>query len=664
MRFQTLLSGLVLGISFTCSAIAAPVFLVQLGSHASKDESIQQWQKLSTEYAEKLAGMDFQSSEVILPPAGRKVYRLQAGPLPSRLDAISLCGTMHEAGNDCFVVESATFTPETSYVAPIANASGENDMNKNPGNASDESTLASLFDFSSDASDGAQLAAMAPAAMPATLPDTTTAEVAANTAIELAQNTTTAVSKAVNQAESLAISGQESTQKDSYYMPWDRGFWTSDEAEDAQEIAAVAQEENTSAMYMAQAEQEPTPVVAPAAAMAARDTAPNVPEYIEDQDSARAVSAVPAFIEERQQAQAERAPQPIMGVVPPRRPEVYPLPRATSQAEANAVKARLRQAATKELERQTPPPKRTAATQARGTIVNDQYRPAALPALRAPRQVAAAQPIQQPRMVAVNAAPARPAMPSGSAQVEVAEAIPVPLSEAPQAIVSPENEEYVFLGRRARAWGASPSRNFAQKTVWAKIQYFASKRAAMEFWNQLRAQYPQTTYQLRARITKPYTRHEATEKVSLQLGPFLKSSDVGVVCNLVKESPVTCGLARDMGSDSAANTPRYRPDDRGYATMRNNATSQSPRAARGTNYWVQLGAYPTKAAAYQAWNRLKAKHPYSLESRVANVTRPLHSSSTRATYRLRTGPFSIRAGAEQLCQGIKNGQSGCVVVSE
>lgn len=106
------------------SAAAAPVFLLQFGSFEERTEAEARLSQLKTKHAGVFAKLDTGVREVTLPPDNLKVYRTQAGPLPTRADAQSVCSQLASNGDECYVVETAmvasagTPAPAAAPVAP------------------------------------------------------------------------------------------------------------------------------------------------------------------------------------------------------------------------------------------------------------------------------------------------------------------------------------------------------------------------------------------------------------------------------------------------------------------------------------------------------------------------------------------------------------------
>lgn len=83
--------------------------------------------------------------------------------------------------------------------------------------------------------------------------------------------------------------------------------------------------------------------------------------------------------------------------------------------------------------------------------------------------------------------------------------------------------------------------------------------------------------------------------------------------------------------------------------------------ARSGAFLVQLGAFPSEAAARDAWRDAERRNrslfgPF--EPRVVSTT-----SNGGTLYRLRTGPFANRADANQFCSRVGRATPGCFVVA-
>lgn len=105
-------------------ALAAPAhadstFLIQLGTSDSEKSAMEKWDAVKTKNADLVGSLTLHIAEVALPPGNEVSYRTQVGPVSTRGQATSLCGTLQSRGVDCYVVETAMFASESAPDQPI-----------------------------------------------------------------------------------------------------------------------------------------------------------------------------------------------------------------------------------------------------------------------------------------------------------------------------------------------------------------------------------------------------------------------------------------------------------------------------------------------------------------------------------------------------------------
>lgn len=110
-------------LTFSATASAAPVVMVQFGSFETQAEADKKLAEVKAANAAALGSLPLSVREVKLPPDNLSVYRTQAGPLASRADAQDLCSKISSAGGgDCYVVETA-LNPAPASAPAVASAS-------------------------------------------------------------------------------------------------------------------------------------------------------------------------------------------------------------------------------------------------------------------------------------------------------------------------------------------------------------------------------------------------------------------------------------------------------------------------------------------------------------------------------------------------------------
>mgnify|MGYP002785211672 CR=1 FL=1 len=84
---------------------AEDVYYIEIGHEATEEEALLQWQAYSEKYADVLKGLEFFPVTVLHQNDSKVGTRIQAGPLPAKLDAYRLCGRFIDDKVPCFIVE-------------------------------------------------------------------------------------------------------------------------------------------------------------------------------------------------------------------------------------------------------------------------------------------------------------------------------------------------------------------------------------------------------------------------------------------------------------------------------------------------------------------------------------------------------------------------------
>lgn len=661
---------------FAFSAHAETIFLVQLGSHKSETEAETAWDILQEQYNELLSGLSHQKSEIILPPAGNRIYRLQAGPFENRNRALETCGILQESGQDCFVVETAIFTPghtPPSYAqaapavapaepeptppvemaAPLQPEEAELETlpqqteepivtTAPPVETADMATVKTI--------DLPQTLPPAPEPTPSASPPEVTLATVENPPVQplppeqpVEQNAPISESPAIIPPAAPVINTVDET------LPWLQEPVTFT-APVVPMPAPVLVAENLPAEQL---DAVPPATTEPAAVPPPVIVAPQLPPpalqrpevmplpQLQVTPPAATVSPPPPHVTAPRPVpapQTESAPVPVT-IEPPVPPKTEIVPLEAKPEQPEPVKSWI-------IERPAP-----ATTELIPT-------PPVPPIAPAPPTVAPPPPVQKSQALQAPSAEAPFTVDTGG-RVEVAEAIQVPLSEN-EPVAPATQEAPLFTGPRPPGWGAMPSQSLLQKTLWAQLSHFDSKQEAMAYWEKLRKDHPKLTGDMRVRITQPYQKNMENSRVSLQIGPLLAMQDLEKLCNITASKDLTCLPRRDVGNSAVAAAPRYRPEERGYAARRSMLTRPQNRHS---GYWVQLGSYRNQHDAVSVWDELKTRH-MELSVLQPHIVQPRLSSSPERIYRLRTGPYNTRYAAQYLCDTLKSKDTRCLVVTD
>lgn len=687
MRLLLSLFSLTAGIC-CFNAYADNVFLVQLGSYQSEKDSEMAWKEVTQTFKDDFRQLSHQHSVLALPPSGKKVFRLQSGPFPLRNEATSFCDKMRGKGQDCFVVESAAFAPkdaarqvvvkETPVEAPAEKAvkqeSAIAEPSKMPATLPD--TRKGLMVMGSAA---AKEIAETPAVIAKSAP-ATIAATAANTPPATPEAAAKLPSMAALEPPSFSLTSpvRPDAVKNEFADAFDKTPVTADTIEDTkpktlpapvkqvakpiEKTVEVAKNKIATPMV-----KNPVPVSKPVTRPAPAPQITTAPPAAPAM-AAKAPDSLPFAIVDRKTGKQVLAPNskrlevnppPPASAVANNTPTVQPAPtKAVEQQEVAMAKP----------ENAAPQPPVKTAAQTTSPEASSPY-----VAGREPKSLSMQVASTQPDSANV-AAPRR--MTSGDRisptdrRVEIDEAIPVPLSEAPkkptetapaEVATTTESGAPVLSGKHPMAWRSTPSRSLMQKAYWVQLSHFSSDQAALNYWQSVRNKFPKTTDGMRMRITRPLQAAKSLKRVSLQVGPFLEESDVSELCSFVSSENITCQMAKDIGVSTTAGAPRQRISARSYQDRRD-ILMMRPSVGEA-RYWLQLGSYRTQEDAKIAWDELHDTQP-ALTGYQPSLVKPKLSSSTQEIYRLRTGPFQIRPEAEDLCKRLQDVEIGCVIVSE
>ncbi len=286
----------------------------------------------------------------------------------------------------------------------------------------------------------------------------------------------------------------------------------------------------------------------------------------------------------------------------------------------------------------------------------------AAPIASVPQAVASSETVSVPDSPVVAA---QPIQGSARGNIAVAEAIPVPLSQA-----APARNPYLERGNRLM--DAHPSSSQRVNSYWADISYFKNEADAMRYVQVLKSRDSLLPNKLRIRITRPYGNVRGTQRLSLRMGPFLTTRPIRRLCGITRAEKLRCRAIKDLGgsvrhqSVTANRKAGSRGSSNSYAKLRKAVNSESRRlaAASGSAYYVQLGSFLSPRAADDKWAELKKLHGRALRGAKKDVITPDRGSSRSRLFRLRTGPYGNYAKADGLCSALKRQGSLCLVVKK
>lgn len=274
-----------------------------------------------------------------------------------------------------------------------------------------------------------------------------------------------------------------------------------------------------------------------------------------------------------------------------------------------------------------------------------------------------------------------PTMTTPKPQVEVAEAIRVPLSiESPSAIETSPSFSSEPTSESQNPVRYYPSRAATRPSLWVQIGQFNDSFAAETFWSELGHSAPSLTHGLRFRSIKPYMSQQSS-LTSARIGPMQAEDQVNTLCDYAMKQNLSCKIVRDMGNSVAARYTRERRQ--GLQRYRGNmGASSSTQTAPGllstgssaiqqpvsallpasNQYWAQIGSYSNVMLAEEMWQNISEVHSDILAGHSHIISTPRYSSSTTPVTRLKVGPFASRLDAATLCEGLKARYINCLPV--
>lgn len=347
------------------------------------------------------------------------------------------------------------------------------------------------------------------------------------------------------------------------------------------------------------------------------------------------------------EAEAEAAPIEVAQQAQPVEMQAAPRPQRVEQVEAQAWPEQIDRSTAVQMSEELP---------AGETRVVESRAPRSLNAQVQQAEAAPVAPAQQSSL-APQVAP-QPSYGGVDAEIEVAEAIQVPLSfDAEVAAPAPVNKPVGYAGL--------PSQPLPKRTLWVQLSSFVSKEAAMNYWRQLSAQNPELMRMLRIRIVTPWKANYSQRTASLRMGPFADQNAINDLCATAAQQNLRCSMVKEMaGSTVASNTRTMRTPEQAY--QRRQATPRSYSRAAGMPpsgmFWVQLGAFDSVPAAQERWGQMQTVHADALGRLQPQISYPALSSSPTPVYHLRTGPFVTQSAAMNLCSRLQSRSLGCIVV--
>lgn len=249
--------------------------------------------------------------------------------------------------------------------------------------------------------------------------------------------------------------------------------------------------------------------------------------------------------------------------------------------------------------------------------------------------------------------------------IEIAEAIPVPLSTKEETKIVPTLKPQETTHNFALSSNIEDPEN-----IWAEIGAFSSPDTALQFWQNTGGQIIDLPKDLRIRTIQPLQNTHRKQNIFLRVGPFVHIDAVRNLCGLIDKDKARCRAVKELetstiiraklrSASNLSNQPFLKVD----TTSENwQSISNKPSLTKGS--WIQLGAFPTPMQAQQLWDKIQKQHSSLFSGVTQDITLPDSSNLQAAKYRLRAGAFGSTLQAITVCEELRRHKTNCAVVPE
>lgn len=259
-----------------------------------------------------------------------------------------------------------------------------------------------------------------------------------------------------------------------------------------------------------------------------------------------------------------------------------------------------------------------------------------------------------PPPVIIDAAPVppaeaekKPAAPAklAEANVDVAEAIPVPVSENNEVTVSEPVQIMV-----AEDAAADPASAPKETPGWLSIQPFLDDERAQAFWKGLKKS---SVRGLSQRIIHPLVSHDIP-KVILAVGEFESEAKAMQFCkdHVAGSNYLECQFS--------SQPPQAQEGSESQNLFDRVFGSSAPAGEEYSLYWAEVLSEKTQEKALEKWERIRTDNDDLLVDVRSQITTSL---SNPGAYVVRIGPLKTQGKANELCDALKKRKVGCKLVS-
>lgn len=254
------------------------------------------------------------------------------------------------------------------------------------------------------------------------------------------------------------------------------------------------------------------------------------------------------------------------------------------------------------------------------------------------------------------------------ANVEVAEAIRVPLSNseqlpqtveavpAAQAAELPPPVETVLPSVPVVETPPPPPPVVKEIPGWLTVEAFASEDKASSFWQEVHTAAPEKTAPLEVKIVKPLVAR-GQPMASLIIGPFAGSKEAYDFCRdsiQAKDSGLLCRFEGDAAAapvDPIVSQP----------VVLQSAADQPVAAQPAVMYWVQLISAPNQKEAMRQWELVRTGNQDILAGMHGSISAWPDDPNN---YVVRVGPIDGQVNAAALCGQLRSRGINCRVLAK
>ncbi|MEZ5690940.1 MAG: SPOR domain-containing protein [Rickettsiales bacterium] len=271
------------------------------------------------------------------------------------------------------------------------------------------------------------------------------------------------------------------------------------------------------------------------------------------------------------------------------------------------------------------------------------------------------------------------------ANVDIAEAMPVPLSGTAENIESDDvviinsgtkksfRNGSAFVGNRdtSRVRKIFPAKFSSEEAGILNIQNLISKNEGRNLWRYARSRYSQETSGLRASVRTPLNRH-GKSGIQVNIWTFRNGIAAFEFCNnIIMKFNTGLKCSYNIGFSSLDVASEHSKE---YESRRKEINRRLPKAEsklqkrknvpfrairRTTSFWVQLVIADSKAEAKRRWAEIKKENAYMMKNLSARL---ISSSTLHAKYTVRVGPLNDEREAGGLCGKLQRKAIDCLVV--